>query len=151
MDAGTAKRLLEKHLSYEDVKRLTVKLVRHASPQTHLLEAEPQVLALISDVVKPELEQVGLKPSIDEMGNLILHLKGRERSGRLMLVGYAMCAAPSTMQNPYSGEIVDGAPYKLDGECVWGRGACEQKGSLAAMKKSGASSLSLGRNSKAEP
>ena len=50
-----------------------------------------------------------------------------------MLVGYAMCAAPSTMQNPYSGEIVDGAPYKLDGECVWGRGACEQKGSLAAM------------------
>ncbi len=37
------------------------------------------------------------------------------------------------MQNPYSGDIVDGAPYKLDGECVWGRGACEQKGSLAAM------------------
>jgi len=44
-----------------------------------------------------------------------------------------MCAAPSTMANPYSGEIVDGAPYKLHGECVWGRGACEQKGSLAAM------------------
>jgi hypothetical protein len=50
-----------------------------------------------------------------------------------MLVGYAMNAAPSTMQNPYSGAIVDGAPYELDGECVWGRGACEQKGSLAAM------------------
>ena len=44
-----------------------------------------------------------------------------------------MNAAPSTMPKPYSGEIVDGAPYKLDGECVWGRGACEQKGSLAAM------------------
>jgi len=29
--------------------------------------------------------------------------------------------------------VVDGAPYKLRGECVWGRGACEQKGSLAAM------------------
>src|SRR5947208_14950869 len=50
-----------------------------------------------------------------------------------MLVGYAMNAAPSTMQNPYSGEIVEGARYTLDGECVWGRGACEQKGSLAAM------------------
>lgn len=50
-----------------------------------------------------------------------------------MLVGYAMNAAPSTMQNPYSGEIVDGAPYGLQGKCVWGRGACEQKGSLAAM------------------
>jgi acetylornithine deacetylase/succinyl-diaminopimelate desuccinylase-like protein len=67
------------------------------------------------------------------MGNLILPIKGRERRDRLMLVGYAMCAAPSTMQRPYSGELVDGAPYKLNGECVWGRGACEQKGSLAAM------------------
>jgi acetylornithine deacetylase len=84
-------------------------------------------------VVKPELDQAGLRPSIDGMGNLILQLKGRERRDRLMLVGYAMCAAPSTMKDPYSGEIVDGAPYQLDGECVWGRGACEQKGSLAAM------------------
>lgn len=133
MDAGTAKKLIEKNLSYDEVKRLTVKLVEYASPQTQLLEAEPQVLALIREVVKPELEKSGLRPGIDKMGNLILHLIGRTRSERLMLVGYAMCAAPSTMQNPYSGEIVDGAPYKLDGECVWGRGACEQKGSLAAM------------------
>ena len=133
MDATTAKKLIEKNLSYDEVKRLTVKLVQHASPQTELLEAEPQVLALIRDVIKSELEQSGLKPFVDKMGNLILHLKGRARSDRLILVGYAMCAAPSTMRNPYSGEIVDGTPYKLDAECVWGRGACEQKGSLAAM------------------
>ena len=133
MDDGTAKKLIEKHLSYDEVKRLTVKLVQHASPQTQLLEAEPQVLGLIRDVVKPELEQSGLHPAIDKMGNLILRLQGRSSEGRLMLVGYAMCAAPSTMPNPYSGEIVDGAQYKLQGECVWGRGACEQKGSLAAM------------------
>ena len=133
MDDGTAKKLIEKNLSYDEVKRLTVKLVQHASPQTQLLEAEPQVLALIRDVVKSELEQSGLHPAIDKMGNLILRLQGRSSEGRLMLVGYAMCAAPSTMANPYSGEIVDGTPYKLYGECVWGRGACEQKGSLAAM------------------
>jgi acetylornithine deacetylase/succinyl-diaminopimelate desuccinylase-like protein len=133
MDDGTAKKLIEKHLNYDEVKRLTVKLVQHASPQTRLLEAEPQVLALISDVVKPELEQAGHHPAIDKMGNLILRLNGRSSAGRLILVGYAMCAAPSTMENPYSGEVIDGAPYKLSGQCVWGRGACEQKGSLAAM------------------
>jgi acetylornithine deacetylase/succinyl-diaminopimelate desuccinylase-like protein len=133
MDAGTAKKLIEKNLSYDEAKRLAVKLLQHASPQTALLEKEPQVLALIRVVVKPELEASGLKPTIDDMGNLVLHVKGRARNDRLLLVGYAMCAAPSTMQNPYSGEVVDGAPYKLDGECVWGRGACEQKGSLAAM------------------
>jgi acetylornithine deacetylase/succinyl-diaminopimelate desuccinylase-like protein len=133
MDAGTAKKLIEKNLTYDEVKRLTIKLVQRASPQTQLLESEPQILSLIRDVIKTELEQSALKPTIDRMGNLILHVKGKTRNDRLMLVAYAMCAAPSTMQNPYSGEIVDGAPYKLDGECVWGRGACEQKGSLAAM------------------
>jgi acetylornithine deacetylase/succinyl-diaminopimelate desuccinylase-like protein len=133
MEAQIAKKLIEKNLQYDEVKRLAVKLVQHASPQTAKLEAEPQVLALISEVIKPELERAGLHPFIDKIGNLVLQIKGREPSGRLMLVGYAMNAAPSTMANPYSGEIVDGAPYKLDGECVWGRGACEQKGSLAAM------------------
>ena len=133
MDAQTAKRVIEKNVQYDETKRLLVKLVQHASPQTALLEAEPQVLSLIRDVIKPELEQAGLRPVLDGMGNLILHIKGRTLNDRLMLVGYAMCAAPSTMPNPYSGEIVDGAPYRLHGECVWGRGACEQKGSLAAM------------------
>jgi len=133
MDAQSAKRIIEKYLLYDETKRLLVKLVQHAIPQTAQLEAEPMVRALIRDVVKPELEQAGLHPSIDAVGNLILRLQGSGQGERLMLVGYAMNAAPSTMQNPYSGEIVDGAPYKLEGECVWGRGACEQKGSLAAM------------------
>jgi succinyl-diaminopimelate desuccinylase len=133
MEAQVAKKLIEKNLLYDEIKRLTVKLVRHPSPQTALLEDEPQVLALLRDAIKPELEQAGLHPFLDKTGNLVLQIKGRQPGGRLILVGYAMNAAPSTMQNPYSGEIVDGTPYKLAGECVWGRGACEQKGSLAAM------------------
>ena len=133
MEAATAKKLIEKNLCYDEVKRILVELAQFASPQTALLEAEPQVLALIRDVIKPELERSGFHPSIDSMGNLVLHIKGREKRDRLILVGYAMNAAPSTMKNPYSGAIVDGAPYKLAGECVWGRGTCEQKGSLAAM------------------
>ena len=133
MEAATVKKLVDKNLSYAEVKRILIKLAQFPSPQTALLEAEPQVLALIRDVIKPELEKSGFHPAIDSMGNLILHIKGREKRDRLLLVGYAMNAAPSTMQNPYSGEIVDGAPYQLAGECVWGRGTCEQKGSLAAM------------------
>jgi acetylornithine deacetylase/succinyl-diaminopimelate desuccinylase-like protein len=133
LEAQLAKKIVEKNLKYDEVKRLLVKLVQFPSPQTERLEAEPQVLALLRDVVKPELEQTGLHPVVDAKGNLILHVKGRRQGERLMLVGYAMNAAASTMQNPYSGELVDGAPYKADGECVWGRGACEQKGSLAAM------------------
>ncbi|MFQ5904021.1 MAG: M20 family metallopeptidase, partial [Candidatus Binatia bacterium] len=41
---------------------------------------------------------------------------------------------------------VDGSAYGVKGECVWGRGACEQKGSLAAMM----SAIKLVANCKAE-
>ena len=133
MEAGTAKKLIEKNLRYEEIKRLLVKLVQTPSPQTDLLEAEPQVLRLIRDVIKPELERSGLHPVIDEKGNLVVALKGRGNASRLVLVGYGMNAAPSTMKEPYSGKVIDGAEFGVAGECVWGRGACEQKGSLAAM------------------
>jgi acetylornithine deacetylase/succinyl-diaminopimelate desuccinylase-like protein len=133
VDADLAKRIIDKNLHYEEVKRLLVKFVQTPSPQTDLLEREPQVRSLISKVVKPDLERSGLHPVIDELGNLVVALKGRGQGKRLLLVAYAMNAAPSTMQHPYSAELVDGAPFGLQGECIWGRGACEQKGSLAAM------------------
>jgi acetylornithine deacetylase/succinyl-diaminopimelate desuccinylase-like protein len=133
VDAQTVKKLVEKNLRYEEVKRLLVKLVQTPSPQTDLLEAEPKVLSLIKNVIKPELEQSGLHPFIDDKGNLVASVRGRGQGKRLVLVAYAMNAAPATMQSPYSGAVIDGAPYDVPGECVWGRGACEQKGSLAAM------------------
>ena len=34
MEAPIAKKLIEKGLQYEEVKRLAVKIVQHASPQT---------------------------------------------------------------------------------------------------------------------
>ncbi len=133
MDAGTVKKLIEKNLRYDEVRRLLVKLAQAPSPQTDLLEAEPQVLSLIRDVVQPELERSAVRTSFDAKGNLVASFKGRAQGRRLLLVGYAMNAAPSTMKNPYSGALVDGTPFGLSGECVWGRGACEQKCSLAAM------------------
>lgn len=133
MELNAAKKFIEESLHYDEVKQLLVKLVQFPSPQTHLLEQEPQVLALIRELIGPELESRGLHLRIDEKGNLIVRIKGAEGGRGLLLVSYAMNAAPSTMPDPYSGAVVDGSPYGIEGECVWGRGACEQKGSLAAM------------------
>jgi acetylornithine deacetylase/succinyl-diaminopimelate desuccinylase-like protein len=133
MDPRQAKSFIERNLDYTEVKRLLVKLAQFPSPQTELLEEEPKVLALIRDVVRPELEASGIGAAIDDKGNLIARLPGKGQGKQLLLVSYAMNAAPSTMPDAYSGAVIDGAPYELKGECVWGRGACEQKGSLAAM------------------
>ena len=147
MDAQQAKKLIEENLRYEEVKKLLVKLVQAPSPQTNLLEEEPKVLSLIREVIKPELKRAGISSIIDDKGNLVAARKGKSGGKRLLLVAYAMNAAPSTMENPYLGGVVDGASYGLQGECVWGRGACEQKGSLAAMM----SALKALAESKAEP
>jgi acetylornithine deacetylase/succinyl-diaminopimelate desuccinylase-like protein len=133
MDSQEAKKFIEENLDCEDVKKLLIELLRTPSPQTELLEADPQVLSLIKDVIRPELERDGVHPAIDAQGNLIAALEGAGRGKKLLLVSYAMNAAPGTMKHPYSGAVIDGAPYGIQGECVWGRGACEQKGSLAAM------------------
>jgi acetylornithine deacetylase/succinyl-diaminopimelate desuccinylase-like protein len=133
MNESAAKKFIEDNLKYEEVKALLVKLVQFPSPQTDLLEAEPKVLALIAEAIRPELESSGLAVRVDNMGNLVTSIKGSPEGKTLLLVAYAMNAAPSTMKNPYSGAVFDGATYGVDGECVWGRGACEQKGSLAAM------------------
>ena len=51
MDSGEAKILIEENLHVEEVKRILVKVVQRPSPQTELLEEEPQVLAFIREVM----------------------------------------------------------------------------------------------------
>ena len=121
-------------VDYEAVKNMMIKLVQTPSPQTDLMEAEPQILAFIKNVVEPELRAMGVGNIVyDGMGNLIARY-GRGASGkRLMMVTHAMNAAAATMPDPYAGAIVDGAEYGLPGKAVKARGICEQKAGMAAL------------------
>ena len=104
------------------------------SPQTELLEDEPLLKAFIRSAVEPRLRAMGFANiRYDAMGNLIATY-GAGASGRsLMLIGNAMNQPAAAMRNAYAGDVVDGAPYGLPGECVMGKGASEQKANLAAM------------------
>jgi acetylornithine deacetylase/succinyl-diaminopimelate desuccinylase-like protein len=115
-------------------KALMVELACVPSPQTELLEAEPQLRAFIDTAVEPRLQAMGITDIIrDRMGNLAATY-GRDTSGRsLMFVTNAMNQPASTMPNPYGGEVRDGAPYGLPGEVVLGKGLSEQKAPLAAI------------------
>jgi acetylornithine deacetylase len=48
-------------------------------------------------------------------------------------MGYAMTFPAASMKEPFSGARVDGRAFGVAGQCALGRGACEQKGALAAM------------------
>src|SRR5215471_11282569 len=128
------KKLLEQRISRDRAKELLIALVKVPSPQTELLEDEPLLKAFIRSAVEPRLRAMGFADiRYDAMGNLIAS-HGASASGRsLMFIGNAMNQPAATMRNPYAGDVVDGAPYGLPGECVMGKGASEQKANLAAV------------------
>ena len=134
MHESDIKALLDARISRARAKELLIELVKVPSPQTELLEDEPLLKAFIRTAVEPRLRAMGFADTrYDAMGNLIASY-GAGTSGRsLMFIGNAMNQPASTMPNPYSGDVVDGAQYGLPGECVMGKGASEQKANLAAM------------------
>ncbi len=134
MEESEIKELLNQRISRERAKQLLIDLVRIPSPQTDLLEDEPLLKEFISKAIEPRLRAMRVTEiRHDAMGNLIASY-GAGRSGKsLMFIGNAMNQPASTMPNPYSGDVVDGAKYGLPGECVMGKGASEQKANLAAM------------------
>ncbi|MDB5562096.1 MAG: acetylornithine deacetylase/succinyldiaminopimelate desuccinylase-like deacylase, partial [Hyphomicrobiales bacterium] len=121
-------------ITEERCKRTLVELVRIPSPQTDLLEQEPQLKAFIATAVEPRLRAMGIDAiRYDAFGNLIAEI-GERTSGRsLMLITNAMNQPQSTMTNAYAGDVADGTPYELPGEVVFGKGASEQKSVMAAM------------------
>jgi acetylornithine deacetylase/succinyl-diaminopimelate desuccinylase-like protein len=125
---------LEPHLSRSRVTTLFQELVRVPSPQTDRLEEEPLLRVFMETALVPRLRAFDMSNvRLDAMGNLIAEA-GAGRSGRsLMLVTHAMNQPPSTMPDPYGGRVIDATPHGLPGEAVLGKGASEQKGTMAAM------------------
>jgi len=125
---------LSPHLSMARARAIFQELVRVPSPQTDLLEDEPQLREFMKLALMPRMKALGMaNVRLDAMGNLIAE-KGSGRSGRsMMLVAHAMNQPPNTMPDPYGGKLIDATPHGLPGEAVLGKGASEQKGTMAAM------------------
>lgn len=113
------------------VLELLNRLLSVPSEQTALMEREPAVTSFISGVVAPLVRAAGLDPVIDEMGNLTAQI-GSGQPPRRFLLTYAMTHAAGGMTDPYPPQVLDGDGYGISGPVVRGRGACEQKGPLAA-------------------
>ena len=134
MNEADIKALLDRRLSRERAKQLLIELVRVPSPQTALLEEEPLLKEFIRVAIEPRLRAMGFTDlRYDPMGNLIATYGAATSGKSLMFIGNAMNQPASTMPNPYTGDVVDGAKFGLPGEAVLGKGASEQKANLAAM------------------
>jgi acetylornithine deacetylase/succinyl-diaminopimelate desuccinylase-like protein len=120
----------------KEIDQLLVDLLRYPSVQTERLEADPQLKTFIAEMIAPRLvELTGSGGAIDAIGNLIWRQGGAsdETNKGLLLMGYAMTFPAASMKEPFSGALVDGQAFGVAAKCALGRGACEQKGALAAM------------------
>jgi acetylornithine deacetylase/succinyl-diaminopimelate desuccinylase-like protein len=121
-------------ISTDRVKDILVELVKVPSPQTDKFESEPLLAEFIRSAVEPRLREMGISNiRYDKMDNLIATYGANTSGKSLMLISNAMNQPQSTMVNAYDGDVVDGAQYDLPGEVVLGKGASEQKGTMAAM------------------
>jgi len=116
------------------VQQLMLELVAAPSPQTDLLEAEPQVIEFIAKEVEPRLRSYGVTDiDYDSMGNLVARIGKNANGKRLLFVTHAMNHPAASMPDPYVGKLVDGKDHGLPGKAIIGRGLCEQKAGMAAM------------------
>lgn len=74
---------------------------------------------------------------IDGAGNAIGILKGSGDGRSILYNGHMDTVPPGGMKDPYSAKVLDGAEFGVEGKVVYGRGASDMKGALAAMVMAG--------------
>src|SRR5262245_26698726 len=113
-----------------DARRLTAivqRLVQAPSYQTDRFEADPEVQKFIGETVGREVTALGLPWARDPMGNLVVRIGPSGAARRVIVFAYAMTHPAGRMTEPLAAHLVN-----RDGACIRGRGAAEQKGTLAA-------------------
>lgn len=106
--------------------RLTQELVR--TPSTSF--GEEKIAQRLSAEMRPIFDTV----EVDELSNVIGVLHGDEPGPCVLFNAHIDHVDTGAMDDPYSGHILGGSIVGgLPGKSIYGRGACDNKGGLAAM------------------
>ncbi len=88
----------------------------------------------IANLVVDEMRQLGYdEVFVDKKYNAVGIIKGSGSGPKLMLNGHLDHAEVGKMKDPYSARIMDGESFGVSGKVIYGRGACDMKGGIAAM------------------
>ena len=107
-----------------DVVALTQEFVKIPSTTGN----ERELAKVISKTIAPFFDTV----EIDGIGNVIGQRIFDKSKPTLLFNGHMDTVDPGDMVDPFSGKLVDGEEYGVDGDVVYGRGSADMKGALAA-------------------
>ncbi len=92
----------------------------------------------IAAIVAKKMRAVGFDVvKVDKLNDVVGTIKGG--GGKSLLYnGHIDHVPEGDMLDPYSGKLIDGAPFGSEGKVIYGRGASDMKGAIAAMIMAGA-------------
>lgn len=94
---------------------------------------EEEAARLVSD----KLGEAGFSVEVDGLNDVMALIKGAGGGRSLLLNGHIDHVPAGNMVDPYSGKLIDGAVFGVEGDVVYGRAASDMKGALAAMVMAG--------------
>jgi putative selenium metabolism hydrolase len=85
-------------------------------------------------VTAEEMKAVGYEDvTVDRLHDAMGTIKGAGGGRSILLNGHLDHVPPGDMEEPFSARRMDGSPFGMEGEVVYGRAASDMKGALAAM------------------
>jgi len=81
---------------------------------------------------------------VDPLGDAMGTIKGSGGGRSLLLNGHIDHVPPGDMPDPYSGKVMDGSAFGVEGDVVYGRAASDMKAAVAAMVLAGGALSDLG-------
>ena len=81
---------------------------------------------------------------VDKLFDALGTIKGSGKGRSVLFNGHIDHVPPGDMVDPYSGRLMDGAQFGVEGEVVYGRAASDMKGAVAAMVTAGGVLRELG-------
>jgi len=103
-------------------------------PQTLIDPDHPKLVAYVQDVIRPELQNIGVYEIMDGPLNQFVVRMGEGTSDRaLLIMAYTPTQHANLMKDPFSGKIAVPRQAPSKGPCVFGQGASQNKAHMAAM------------------
>jgi len=119
------------------------KLIQTPSPSLQEREA--------AELVAEKMRASGFNTvRVDDVSDAMGTINGSGDGRSLLLNGHIDHVPVGDMVDPYSGRVMDGSAFGVEGEVVYGRAASDMKGAVAAMVMAGAALRDLGLDLKGD-
>jgi len=101
----------------------------------------------VAEFIESKMREFGYSTTkVDSLGDAMGVIKGSGDGRDFLLNGHIDHVPVGDMVDPYSGKLMDGNKFGDHGEVIYGRGACDMKGAVAAMVLAGRVLNELGIN-----